>query len=417
MKCHHIIILLLLISHISLGQQDKMVLQFLSAATNAPIHNVNIVATSGELLATSGSDGYAVLPLSATVVHNYLIAFCSGYSPDTLRLPATRFYLRPLSMQLEEATVRSKQVNKILQLPNEYVVDYAFIGENILTATYSGAGGRHAKLYLVTKGGNVLTSCKLPKEPVSLFKSCIGNYYCVCPDKFYRLSILQGKIVLHEPYDISLLKGMQQCERSINGNLYYRIGNKLNFTMVYGMIDKGDSVFKPLMKLENEKVARQSFEEYMEILDLLELQKFKKAAHKQRLRTMWDKGSYGHMDIPIFCSSDSLIIFDYEKKVIRFYDVTGHSAGTVNVNFEWKSTQRFEIINDEPANRFYIHRYGNLSSQTIEELDIHTGKIMSIVRLDYPFTEQVRVFDGAVYFLWQDSHGGSTRQLFVQNIR
>jgi hypothetical protein len=413
----HLFVLLLLFLKVNYAaaQQEKVVMRFIDSVTTMPVEKVVLLDKNGTEFSTANKEGYAAISYGRFSA-GYIVAIRDGYKPDTIYAPAETIYLRPLFGTLNPAVIYGNKVHTVLGLSNEYVADYSFAGNNILVAAYNGSNGRNAKLFLLNKEGDVLHMHSMPNQPLSLFKSCVGNHYCVCDKVFYPVSTDSNIIKLKDPYDIRLLAGLQQCEQSIDGNLYYRIGDKWNFRMDYGMISKNDSLFKPIINFEEPDVADASFQEYMEILFLLEHGNIKEASRKYALRKKWDRGSYAHISIPLFTASDTLIVFDYFKKSIRYYKSNGEPVGVCNIKFEWRQSQHFEIIKDEALNKFYIHRYGNQSSQTLEELDIHTGTAGARILIDKPLAEQVKVNSGSVYFLWQDSRSDATRRLFAQRL-
>ena len=407
--------ILLFTSHIVVAQQNKVVVRFINADNLKALANVTIIDKSGTHIAKTDTSGYAVFPLSLLQSADYLIAFCPGFEPDTMREPVTTVRMMPLEVTLGETTVQANKTNKLLHAPNEYVVDYCFTDDNILTATYSGENGGHAKLFLLDKAGNILASCKIPYEPLALFKSCMGMCYCVCSDRFYPVRISDKKLQLLNPYDIGLLQGLEQCEHAVKGNLYYKLADRDNFRIQYGMIRTGDTVFHPITTFEENDVALASYYEWWDIQTLLAQGQFSEAARKQFARAKWDKGSFAHIDMPLVIRDDTLAIFDFFKKQILLFDLSGKAVGNAPVQFEWKQYQRFSILKDDAADKIYLYRYDKQNVQTMQQLDIHRGVTTgNKIIISEPFAEDVKVYNGDIYFLWQDKAAEATRQLFIQ---
>ncbi len=415
-----LLVMLLLARKVSYAQQDKVVIRFADAQSNAVLSKVSVLDMGGGRISGTDTEGYAVFSIAQLRQSGYLLALCPGYKPDTIRNTDAVVYMQPLQITLKDAVVRSSKVSRLLPEPNEYLVDYDFEGDNILAATYSGADGGHAKLFLVNKEGEELAKCKLPAEPLTLYRSCVGVLYCVCPERFYPVIVGEHAIKLKAPYNKSLLEGLQQCERSVNGNLYYKLTDRPNFAVKYGMIAKGDTVFKSIKSFEEDDVAQASWDEWQEIMELLSVvtpANRSKAARKQLARLKWDRGSFAHINMPLLVHNDTLAIFDFFKKKIWFYDLAGSPAGSVPIRFEWRQAQQFAVLSDEATGRIYLHRYGNQGVQTIEELDISTGTASSYKTLiERPFADNVKVHNGDIYFLWQDKAAVATRQLFIQRV-
>ncbi len=411
-------VILLLACKVSYAQQDKVVIRFVDAQSNAVLNKVSVIDKSGSRISGTDTAGYAVFSLAQLRQSGYLLALCPGYKPDTVRNTNAVVYMQPLQITLKDAIVRSSKVSRLLHEPNECLVDYDFVGDNILAATYSGSNDHHAKLFMINKEGEELAKCNLPAEPLGLYRSCVGIPYCICGERFYPLIIDSNKITLRAPYNKQLLAGLQQCELSVKGNLYYRLADRANFAVKYGMIAKGDSAFKPIKSFEEDDVAQASWDEWQEILDLLSVvtpANRSAAARKQLARLKWDRGSFAHINMLLIVTNDTLAIFDFFKKKILLYDLEGIPAGSVPIRFEWRQSQQFAVVTDEAIGKVYIHRYGGQGVQTIEELDVRTGTTSSVKTLiERPFAEDVKVHNGDIYFLWQDKTATATRQLFIQ---
>jgi|GEM_PF-1736738 len=422
---HTLLTLVLAVQCLLSYAQDNVLSRFADAITGTPLGGVILTDAHGTQVARGDSAGYVSLSLGFFEKGRYLVATCSGYKADTLFSMGATIYLQPIEVQMPVTIIRSSKVGRLLKDPQEYVVDYLFAGDNLLTATYSGNGGRNAKLFLLSGEGDILATCKVPSEPVGLFKSCVGNYYCVCNDVFYPIAVSPAGLSLKAPFKIGLLPGLMQCEQVIHGNHFYRAGDRVNFRMRYGMVAKDDTVFRPLVQFDEEGVARNSFlesevanasyDEYNEMIREWESGHYSDANRRMLLRKLWDNGSYAHINIPLFNSGDSLVIFDYFRRRILFYDGSGRPIGQSQIGFEWKQSQQFHILKDEGADKFYIHRYGNKAQQTIEELDVHSGQVVSVrTPVGKPFAERVKISHGDIYFLYQNGKAGGTRQLYVQ---
>ncbi len=400
----------------SLAQEGKIVMHVQDAFSGVGVPGAMITDGSAKVISHSDTSGYAVIPAHAFAAHTILIVIATGYSPDTLTEPVLDVYLRRPLVDLPAATISGAKARRLLNSEAEYVVDYCFAGDNIIAATYSGDNGRKAKLVLMNSNGDELGRTKLSTTPVSMFTSCVGNNYCACDDGFYLLATTDGLPQLARRYDRSLQAGLQQCDCSCQGSLYYRVNNKTSFRTVYGRIARGDSIFRPFKIFEEAAEARASYEELMEIIALYNSGQFSLAARKAGHRSMWDKGALAHINLPIFAVADTLVVFDYRGKQIWCFDTGGKVLATVPTAFDWRSAQQFEILKDDVTSTLYIHRYGNQERHTIETLDIHTGATGPRIALVHPFADKVRLHDSTLYYLWQDAPHHRTRQLYIQQL-
>lgn len=353
------------------------------------------------------------MPLRA-LQNEYLIAIHQAYAPDTIREITPFIYLEPLSSRLGETIVKARGTKRILRSAMEYVVDYDFEGDNILVASYSGNNGRNAKLFLLNIDGDTLALTKLPQEPIGLYKSCVGRFYCICFDKFYPLSVDSNSITLGKPYAIRWLPLLQQCQVSWDGTLYYKIAHRDSFKVTYGFISVDDSVFHPFLQLDKPDAYASSREEdvsYTEKEWLMQQHKFDNGL----LRALYDKGNWDIMNIPLFKKEDSLLVFDFTKRKIHYYNLIGAAVKDKDIIFPMGRNFRPDIIKDPLTERFYLHLNTHTPVQRVREIELEKGDIgEQDVQLDKPFAEDIKVHNGDVYYLWQDSHHYGTRQLFVQ---
>ncbi len=404
------------LSYAVYAQQDKAVIRFVDASRQSALKGISLTDGRGHEIGYSDTSGYAVIPLTALDSGKFLVAFLPGYKLDTIRAVAGLVQMVPLSDTLNEFRLSGNRIRKLLHAPDEYVADYELAGDNLLVMTYSGNDGSHAKLFLIDKNGNVLAKSKIPSYPEGLYKSCVGKCYAIYTGRFYPVSIDSDKIALGTACPANLLEGLEQCNCSVNGNLYYRLTDRNNFIVQYGMIKKGEIKFRPIVKFEERETARASFNEWIEILQLLERHQFDEAARKQSLRLMWDRGSLAHINMPIINVNDTLVVFDFFKKQLLFYDLSGQPMGSVAINFNWRQSQRFEILKDEHTQSVYIHYFGNDQAHTLEKLNIGTGAVEGKpVAIGRSSPEHVKIDNGDIYFLCQNRAVSDTRQIYVQH--
>ena len=390
--------------------QQRVRLQFIDESNNASIPSVSVIAPDGTEIATSDKDGFATL---APGQGKYFLAIHKGYSPDTIRtMQSTVRYLQPLSVSLDDVVVTNRKVHRVLHSAKEYVVDYEFVDDNILVASYSGYNGRNAKLFLLNNAGDTLAIQKFPDEPVALFKSCIGRYYCVCSDKFYPLDITAGKILLGKPYGIEVLPLLKECEQNIGDKFYYHSVDLDAFSSIYSYRKMQENAYMPFYRIVQHTDAEGNAEEKYEIANMLSHGNFRGAARLNGMRNLRNNGSYHCLQFPIFRSSDSLVIFDFYKNSINCFAPDGAPIAKATMIFNPGKTFRINIVQDMVTGKYYVY---NLRNQTLEEINIHSGKKLgSDIALQKPFPEKVKVHKGNIYYLWQDQQTNSTRQLFVQ---
>lgn len=423
-----LILLIMLCTAPATGQVYLMDIRFLDAATEKPLAGVAICNQAGAILALSDSNGLCSLKPEQARSASFLMAAKTGYEPDTFKELSPVVYLQPLNNELQTVVIHSKKCRRFWNNNSAFVVDYLLNGRNVLVAaTFSGKGPRNRLVFLNAEGA-LIAECRLPEEPIRLFESCTGSFYCVCATKFYPVTVTGASISIGTPYPIRLFSGLTRCEQSIDGNRFYRTVDRDHLQVNYGMMARGDTQLRPLMRFDenskkpysllnisDQKAAAASYEEYQEILADWAGEDFHEAYRKELVRKMLDMGTIAHINIPLLTIGDSLLIFDYYRKQLLYYSQNGRPLGPVPVRFRWNDAQRFEFIKDNLNDRIYIHRYDNRSRQTVEELIPSAGTCSGhVFLLGKPLVENMKINGGVLFMLWQDAASHTTRQLYIQ---
>lgn len=390
--------------------QQQLRLQFIDSSNHTPVSKVSILDREGQELTSSDKDGYVTIKAPST----YFIALRKGYKPDTIRNQSSAIvYVKPLSVTLDDVVVNSKKVRRVLHSAMEYVVDYDFAGDNILVASYSGDNGRNAKLFLLSDAGDTLALTKFQDQPIALFRSCTGHHYCISKDKMYPLDVDETGIRIGYPWDIEMLPLLSQCEQNIGTTFYYHFVDKEAFNSVYSYKKAEDFESVPFYTIGQPADAKGNWEEEQEILAMLQFGNFKQAMKLNGMRRLRNDISYRSLGLPIFRTSDSLVIFDFNKMLINYFEPDGKALPETGIAFDPGKTFRISIIQDLATSRFYIY---DPVSQSLEEVNIQSGeKENAPIALRKPFAEKVKVHKGNIYYLWQDGGNSATRQLFVQS--
>jgi len=394
------------------GQSDSMRMRFMDV--ELPIGGVGVFSRNGIAIAYSDTAGFVKIP-KIFMQLGYLIAMKQGYEPDTIRQYAPNVYLNEIHNALQEVVVQGgATTQKVLHSGNEYVVDYAFAGDEIIVASYSGDFGGHAKLFLLNNYGDTADVVAFPQEPLYLYKSCVGKIYVVSYGKFYPIQVANKHLSIGQPYDIKYLRGMKECQAMLDGNLYYKRCNADSFIVRYSYLEKGDSIFHEFLGFKDSVAYIGSHEEdfihYTEDDRLKQMPKFEVGLLKQ----LWDRGSLRMIDLPLFVKEDSLILFDFYKKQIRYFNHIGVEVKTVPCYFDVNKNLGATILKDEGKETFYLFPNGHHAVKWIQEIDIQTGTLgFRKFKINKPYAENIKVHNGHIYYLWQDHLHAGTMQLYV----
>lgn len=406
-------------SYLGHAQQDDVTIQFLDADDKKILTGVTISQRNNDVIGISDEYGFAVVTGQVFNEQSYVYITFKGYKRDSINTanPPRVVYLQPLSVSLDEAVVSSEKVKIVLQSAREYVVDYVFAENNsILVASFSGANGRHPKLFLLNEHGDTVVYRRLDKEPLSLFKSCVNTYYMAGTDGLYPVSITDSALVLQRPYKKSVLPRLEECKAAVGDNLYYKFLDPVNFSANFERTCIGDTVFYPFGKTGDSLAAALSLSDTKFMEYLVRTGQYGYARYVEKMRDYYDGTARKMVNTAILHPvSDSLVIFDTRGYHILVFDTLGTILYTTPLEKTKVSVfacLHTKIINDPVTNKCYAHNFKD-KEQYLQEIDIVQGRLGQRIKIERPFAENVKLHNGTIYYLWQNSTGG-TRQLFRQ---
>lgn len=411
MKTVVTLIVLLLFCTLAHAQGNKIL--FLDAQRGKPLSNVKIVHPNGEVIASSDITGTAVIPIDIYARQSRYIAICLDHRPDTFYKGEDIIRLSPLSVLLEEAVVNSRSAKRILHSSQEYVVDYEFVDEYILVASYSGSfGKKQAKVFLLDQAGDTLALTYINEEPVALFKSCMNRCYLVTADRFYSMDVYPGSIRFEDAYDLALLEGMKQCQLMLDSTQYYKFAVPDLFQVEYARLAMGDTLPQTFYTVQDNSAYKSYMEELREYMNSMHQWEYNLAAQQWRTMGILNRLSQRYVNVPLYSKNDTLLIFDYNNRTIWYFNKTGQSLGNNPIYFYPDKLMRMEVIKDAVTNLFYIYSYAE--KQRLHRINLDEPGSIATISIEKPFAENVKVYNGDIYYLWQDSRNVATRQLYVQ---
>ncbi len=394
--------------------QDGLKVQFLDGITNAPIGKVQVMTRSQKSF-VSDSKGYLILP-NDIIVNNYeLIVYKTGYQPDTLLVKSIpqKLYLYPLRQMLQETIISSKQSRVLLKRSRQFVIDYTFIGDNILVAAKDG---RQHRLYVINYSGDILIDQPINEITESLYQSSVGECYLVSNSSLHRISVnlISKGIDIDRPRPLSVLQLLQECVLYKDSTYYYKLLNKEAFTVSFCLSKKGANTLIPFRQLTQEDIYLASMDDKRLIQKLLAKGDRKGAAHIKRVGDMLDKNAFKKINVPLFSYEGSLLVIDMDSGNAFFYTKEGVLTKEQDVDFNTDGIVAQTLIQD-PVTEIIYALDNKHTVQNLYTVDIENGKFLKdgLIRLEKPFAQKIKVRDDMIYYLWQDDNG-TKQQLYIQ---
>ncbi|PZF74286.1 hypothetical protein [Taibaiella soli] len=308
---------------------------------------------------------------------------------------------RPMQDTLKEVTIKSQSVKRVLHSAKEFVVDYSFVDGYILVASYSSPNQKDPKLFLLTRMGDTASIAHLPEAPSELYKSCGGKWYCVTDDVLYPLDIDTGNLQISGAYSLSVYDELRICQYATQDVIYYGFFDRRKWDITYAYAKNGKDELHTVLHFDDRQTRIGKETE----------RKFPLSAGASYLL---DRNAFRYLNQPLFWESNRIVAFDFRTKRIVKYDLEGNLLESAPFHLSFTNVQRLEIIQDPVTREYYLHRSDNPAQQTLERINMQTGELYTAIPIEKPFISKLKVFDGEIYYLFQDSAEPTTQQLFVQ---
>lgn len=331
-------------------------------------------------------------------------------------------YLETLQNELNEIVVTIKQSKLFMQSYTEDIIDYIFMGDNYLVASYNLNGRRKDKISILDKNGKIIIRSIVPVNIEKLFLSCIGKYYVVSYNCIYQLDFETNpkEIRLGKALSLDEYNAIQSCVLFRNNTYYYKYSNPRTFNVAFakaGIEDTSIYTFCNLSKPETFNASVDNLKEIYKLLAKGDDESRRRATQLSFLRKMLDKLCFKDINAELFENDSSLLIFDFNKRVIRYYTHNGEETTSIPILFlkDQEQNHKYSIIQDNSNYQFYLLLTEGHKS-VLTKINTFTGNITGpSVTLEKKIVENVKVKNGKVFYLHK-SDALIPYQLFTERI-
>lgn len=339
-----------------------------------------------------------------------------GYETLTLTIDSSvklplLIHLKAQSKDLSEVVVLADKPSRRLVDNDFYVSDYQLSDDKILLF---GDINEVPYLRLITKDGEVLHTCKLPRNSYkNLFKDCFGNVHLLGAFTSTQLYIADNKVGLLPDIRLSLFDSvLRPCILDKGNKFYFESSYNQEQTKSVFAIHKvykkkynyGTYSNEHMIAMINNEGGHNSSKygssgrNEMEDLSPDELRAMRRSEDDRNFfNTIIATRAY----IPVFAQADTLFIFDHPNNVIHSYLMETNKALKVKAmeyhHFrEWKPL----VLFDEAQNTFYTTYLKN-GIVTLGEINMVNGKINKRFTISHSFPKNIKIDKGIVYYMYR----------------
>lgn len=413
------IMLSLVFVNVSLAQNKRSI--YVYDDNKQPLNKAELIL-NGKTVCLSNSNG--LLSIDTTLLKdNIATIYKTGYHTTTITKQSMveSIYLKPLLHELNEFIVVDKHAELLLKSNTQDVIDYAILEDGYLVASFNLNGKRKDKISLLDKYGNVEIQSYLNIEAEKIFRSCVGKYYLVSNGTIFPIIIEpdNNRILIGRALSTDDYTQMQHCVLFKNNTYYYKFINPRTFSVVFTKAGIDDTTMQQFSKLSQPDVLRASISNLQQVFEALAEgteEGFRRAKQLYNMRILLDNLCFKDINAELFEKDDSLLIFDFDKRLIRFFLYHGSEAKTVPMTFFKKSIQNCVVVQDNKTKEFYLWNT-NKQTNRLTKIDLSTGDVAAeTVELENPYVENIKITGGRTCYIWK-KESLMPKQLFIERIQ
>lgn len=307
-----------------------------------------------------------------------------------------------------------------------------------------------AELLFAEFTGEELSGLKiLPGKPLKLFKDCLGNIHIITKTKAFQVYSEGNSIKLYNGVDLDYFMGiMGYCKFIIGSKMYYTgygfMDLVANFYYI-DTVDKKNFLFRTITDQQKLDFLKYNPENYSLLSgtgghdlgglkglpeDNAILDKIRDMDIEKRFNQM---AYFSPVYVPMFKLGDTVCVFNHPESKIELYDELDSLFKETPISYH--ETEKKDIVNtlvsafqrqnkwlkkiyvDPVQKKAYTLFFSNNGTKELKEIDMETGKLVSTMRIPFPYVEKISVHNGYVYFIYKGWGEYQKKKLFRQQIR
>ena len=403
------------------GNSQTITGQIFDVSTNEELIGAT-VSVDGTLLGTSTDTSgrfSLIVPSLPTVITISYLGFknkkltIQDFNPKVIQL-------EPLDEILPELIISDvRPIEKVFKKPYT-VLDYEFYEDKILILINRNFIKKRS-LIVTNMNGKILKELKIKSwKPEQLFKGCLGGIHLITKG-FARQIYIEGDEVKFLNHT-DRRKFFAKFEPCVEANLKYVFYKKMKIhgqIIEYLIIEKRNpNLVKPYLKVVHEmNVAL--YQDEASFSSLKATVAAEHSAGQPAGSSFGDEGGetfredilYSEIYAPIFEFQEKMFLFDHVHGEIQQLDMAGKVIKKMPIEYHKNKKWRKEILFDKERGKAYT-LFDTQWAIEITEINLETGELGEIIKLDRPHVSNIKIKDGYVYFLYYaPQHGVNIRRL------
>lgn len=424
-----LLILLLLLGWLAKAQQVTLHGQIADATTQVPLSDV-IVKWNNQFIICE-KNGTFKIRIPAQLLEIKFEKF--GYHTYALKIYAATdtsvsITLNPDIQQIKTVEVTAKPI-ALTSRHREGIIDYEFSGTNLLLLT-ERFGAKTPKLSMLAPSGDTVFSSLMPQAVRSFYRNCDEHLFVLGKENAFGFASTDTRFDLQQVGTTAVLMGeFADCIASSVSHFYFekRIGSKKikgvyfdyytnNTAVNYFYTPRQSDVLYTFCNSTDKSFARQLVEEESYQLEKMQNGSYSSSFQMEIDRMFAYKILYKEVQADLKVRNDTVYMFAVADSIMEVYTSNGIYIRTMPLRLPAHDFGRYEFLQDYTTREIYV--YYTLNGRIkLALIDESTGQIRKFYKLDKLFAQNLKINNGALYYLQKNGADGGVRVLYKEYLR
>ena len=322
--------------------------------------------------------------------------------------------LEPQSGLLPEVAISASKKAEVIYAPEYSVVDYElYDGLPLLLVCKNSLSGHW--LVALDENDRVTGELKLKgMHPNALVKSCLGGIYVLSNQEAYGVDAPDGVPVLTETISIQQYNQLVLPCVGVNDQyIYFSKWTLKNQVLSYNAAPRNGGPHLPIKTILDEaqltRLAEEGWFRQVQIENVKWLFGSLKEYQIENIlnnlvndqNTFADRFVYTPIKAALFAQEERLCLFNHTNDYLEWMKSNGESLRRTPIQYHRDKNWKSEILYDEATRRFYTLMDQGEKTRVLE-INTYDGTTSEYMLLDQAFVQNVKVFNGRIYFLYKD---------------
>lgn len=330
--------------------------------------------------------------------------------------------------QIPEIVIRPDLPDTLFGTQEYSVADFEFdTSRAMVLLTYTKTIQKGSVLRLLDQNNSITDSYYIEDAAVELRKDFQDNIHLLTKEQVFLVKVYQNKMYVYEENRDQFFKYLAPILDTIGPNIYYSNYSEIYPAFDYLEFNRVDSVFKTMLKVEDELMMELYRSEYKYVDVRTKLWAANKEIETGVDKEIWvgarvftNSLYYEPLYAPLFkVGEDSIFVFDHYKNYLFKYTPEHGFIDSVRISYHLdarKSGWEQPLIQDRENDDVYVLFERNGYSYLCR-IDSKSGSVSPPQRLHYKYVERIKIINNNVYYIYRPFESIQKKYIYKEKLQ